>query len=176
MLLVLALTGNMIHEALGGNPSIVNYVMFVAVFSMLSLLYLIPATISEGFQFHSMLPVGIDALNVLFTFIGGVALAAYLGANNCSDSVSASLLQLPRRHPDPLQNYTKSNLVTAGSDDNMKRCREAQASTAFLWFAFATFTASLGFGFLNRGSSSVNMRVGGGGIRRGPSMTQTSRV
>jgi len=158
--LIMALVGNMIHDAFGGNPSIVNYVMFVAVFSMLSLFYLIPATVSEGFQLHGLLPVLVDALNMLFTFVGGVALAAYLGANNCSDT-----------------NFTKTNFVTAGAVDTQKRCREAQASTAFLWFAFACFTASMVWSFLHRGAGSgVNMRIGTGGIRRGPSMSQTSRA
>ena len=90
----MALVGNMIHEAIGGNPSIVNYVMFTAVISMASLFYLIAATVSEGFAIHGMLPVLVDAINVLFTFIAGVALAAYLGANNCSDSVRIVLLDL----------------------------------------------------------------------------------
>jgi Membrane-associating domain len=83
----MALTGNMIATALGGNPSIVNYVMFTAVFSMLSLIYLIPASVSEGFAIHGMLPVIADGLNVLFTFVAGVALAAELGVNNCANSV-----------------------------------------------------------------------------------------
>ena len=60
----------------------------------------------------------------------------------------------------------------------MKRCREAQASTAFLWFLFACYVASLVFSFLGRGSvgGGFNMRVGTSGIRRGPSMSQTSRA
>jgi len=159
VLLILALTGNMIHEAFGGNPSIVNYVMFTAVFAMLSLFYLIPATLSEGFQLHGMLQVLVDGLNVLFTFVGGVAMAAYLGVGNCADN-----------------NYTKHNLVTAGSPDNMKRCSEAQASTAFLWFAFICFTASAVWSFMHRGSSMTSLRIGAPGIRRGPSMSQTSHA
>ena len=88
----MALVGNMIHEAIGGNPSIVNYVMFVAVISMLSLFYLIAATISEGFVIIPILPVVLDALNTLFFLIGGIALAAYLGVHSCGNIVSISAI------------------------------------------------------------------------------------
>ena len=89
-LLIMALVGNMIHEAVGGNPSIVNYVMFVAVISMLSLFYLIAVTFSEGFVIIPILPVIVDALNTLFFLIGGIALAAYLGVHSCGNIVSFS--------------------------------------------------------------------------------------
>lgn len=78
----------MIHDATNGNPSIVNYVMFVAVFSMLSLIYLIASTVSDSAVIMPILPMVIDGLNVLFFVIGGIALAAYLGAHSCSNSVS----------------------------------------------------------------------------------------
>lgn len=51
----------------------------------------------------------------------------------------------------------------------MKRCREAQASTAFLWFGFVAFAASFFFSFAAGRSAGVNMR----GVRRGgPAMSQ----
>ena len=84
----MALVGNMIHDAIGGNPSIVNYVMFVAVISMLSLFYLIAATVSEGFVIIPILPVIVDGINMLFFLIGGIALAAYLGVHSCGNVVS----------------------------------------------------------------------------------------
>lgn len=83
----MALVGNMIATAFAGNPSIVNYDMFVAVFGMLSLFYLIPATFNEGFQFHPALMVGLDVLNTLFFLIGGIATAAYLGVHSCGNAV-----------------------------------------------------------------------------------------
>jgi hypothetical protein len=64
--------------------------------------------------------------------------------------------------------YTHSNHITNGSHNTEKRCREAQASTAFLWFGWAAFVASLIFSVLG-GRGNVNMR---GGIRRGPAMSQ----
>lgn len=87
-LLIMALVGNMIATSYAGNPSIINYDMFLAVFAMLSLLYLIPATIKEGFQGHPLLMVALDALNAIFFFCGAVAMAAYLRVHSCSNSVS----------------------------------------------------------------------------------------
>ncbi|KAF2138529.1 uncharacterized protein K452DRAFT_290665 [Aplosporella prunicola CBS 121167] len=145
-LLIMSLIGNMIATAYSGNPSIVNYSMFVAVFAMLSLFYLIPATLKEGLGVPVVV-IALDVLNTIFFLCGGIALAAYLGCHSCSN-----------RH------YTATNSVTRGSPDKEGRCREAQASTAFLWFGFAAFAASSVFSFL-QSRGSVNMR---GGIRRGP--------
>lgn len=84
----MALVGNMIADANGGNPSIVNYVMFVSVFGMLSLFYLIAGTISEAFAVSPIFMIVADALNTLFFLIGGIALAAYLKVHSCHNSVS----------------------------------------------------------------------------------------
>jgi len=156
--LILALTGNMISNAIGGNPSIVNYVMFVAVFSILSLIYLIAMTVNEGFIIIPWLPLAVDALNTFFFLIGGIALAAEMHVGNCGDP-----------------NYTDNNNVTSGSYDNGKRCHEGQAVCAFLWFGFACYLASLiisGFG----SSGGANLRGGLGGIRRGGNAPAMSTV
>jgi len=153
-LLIMALVGNMIANAFSGNPSIVNYDMFVAIFSMLSLFYLIPATFKPDLSFHPMLMVGLDLLNTLFFLIGGIATAAELGVHSCSNN-----------------KYIHTNKVTNGAANAGKRCHEAQASTAFLWFGFAAYAASTVLsGLQSRGGGGINMR---GGIRRGgPSMSQ----
>jgi len=148
-LLIIALVGNMIADAIKGNPSIVNYDMFAAVFAMLSLFYLIPATFNEGFMFHPMLMVGLDVLNTLFYFIAGTATAAYLGVHSCGNA-----------------NYTHHNFVTNGSVNTSKRCHEAQASTAFFWFGFAAFAASAVISALQ--SRSVGGTSSFGGSHRGP--------
>jgi len=155
-LLIMALTGNMIASATGGNPSIVNYVMFVSIISMASLFYLILVSVKEDFAMHPMLPVAVDGINILFTVIGGIALAAYLGVGNCGNAA-----------------YVNFNSVTSGSYNNTKRCQEAQADTAFLWFLFAAYVGSLVYSLISGGGSGVTMRGGRGGIRRGgPSMSQ----
>ncbi len=84
----MALVGNMIQEAVGGSPSIINYCMFVAVFGMLSLFYLIAGTIVEAFAISPYFMLAADALNVLFFLVGGIALAAELGVHSCGNHVS----------------------------------------------------------------------------------------
>ena len=84
----MALVGNMIADAIGGNPSIVNYVMFVSVFGMLSLFYLIVGTINDTFAISPFFMLAADALNTIFFFVGGVALAAYLNVHSCHNHVS----------------------------------------------------------------------------------------
>lgn len=84
--LIMALIGNVIHEAFAGNPSIINYVIFVSVFAFVSLLYLIGAAIMESFAIPLAMVV-LDALNTLLFLIGGIALAAYLGVHSCGNRV-----------------------------------------------------------------------------------------
>ena len=83
----MALTGNMIHDATKGNPSTINYVMFVAVFGMLSLIYLTLATVNEGFAVSPFFMLAADALNTLFFLVGGIALAASLNVHSCGNAV-----------------------------------------------------------------------------------------
>ncbi|PNS19127.1 hypothetical protein CAC42_1863 [Sphaceloma murrayae] len=154
-LLVLALVGNMIASAFAGNPAIINYDMFVAVFSMLSLLYLIPAAIKESFA-SPLIMLVLDVLNALFYFCGAVATAAYLGARSCNNNA-----------------YTSSNFITNGSTNTASRCRKAQASTTFLFFNFFLFAASAVLSALQGKNEGMNLRGGMGGIRRGgPAMSQ----
>jgi len=80
-------SGNIIATSFAGNPSLINYDMFVAVFGMLSLFYLIPATLKESFQGHPLLMVALDTLNSLFFFCGAIAMAAELHVHSCSNSV-----------------------------------------------------------------------------------------
>ena len=84
----MALVGNMIAEAKSGNPSIINYSMFVSVFGMLSLFYLIAGTINEAFAISAFFMVIADALNTIFFLVGGIALAAYLKVHSCGNHVS----------------------------------------------------------------------------------------
>lgn len=91
-LLILALTGNMIANAYAGNPSIINFTMFCAVFALLSLLYLTAASLREGLAGHPLIVVGVDALNTLFFFCAAVALAKGLGVHKCGNHVCSLFL------------------------------------------------------------------------------------
>ncbi|KAM5446895.1 hypothetical protein MaudCBS49596_006295 [Microsporum audouinii] len=83
--IVMALIGNMIDDALNGSASVVNYNMFVPAFIMLSLIYLIPASISDTVMFHPILMFIIDALCCLFAFCGAIALPAKQHVHSCSN-------------------------------------------------------------------------------------------
>jgi len=85
-LIVMALVGNMIATSFRGNSAMVNYDMFVAVFGMLSLLYLIPTTFLDSFSVP-IVNIALDVLNVLFWFCAAVATAAYLGVHSCNNAV-----------------------------------------------------------------------------------------
>jgi hypothetical protein len=151
ILIIMSIVGNMIASAFAGNPSLINYDMFVAAFSMLSLIYLGVCAFNDSFMGHPIIPITLDLLNVLFLFCAAVAMAAELGAHSCSN-----------------KSYTTTNHITNGAHDTAGRCREAQAATAFFWFAFAVWTVSFVFSLLSGGGSGVNMRMG----RRGPAMSQ----
>ena len=167
----MALVGNMIHDAYAGNPSIINYCMFVAVFSMLCLIYLIAGTISEGLAGHPIIMVTVDALNTLFFLVGGIALAAYLNVHSCGNEVNRTPVPHIGQILTRLQGYVKSNGITNGSHNPSKRCHEAQATCAFLWFGFVAYMASLVFSALATRGGGANLRSGG--IRRGgPAMSQ----
>ena len=83
----MALVGNIIADAFSGNPSVINFDMFVAVFSMLSLFYLILAAWTESAPGHPIIPLALDVLNTLFFFCGAVAMAAKLHVHSCDNKV-----------------------------------------------------------------------------------------
>lgn len=87
----MALTGNMIHEAVGGSPSIINYGMFVAVFAMLALIYLTIGTVNEAFSISPFFMLAADALCTLLFLIGGIAFAAELGTHSCGNKARTKL-------------------------------------------------------------------------------------
>lgn len=154
-MLVMALVGNMIADSFGGNnPATVNYAIFTSTFSLLTLFYLIPASMSSAWVIHPVIMIVVDALNAIFFLAGGIALAADLHVHSCSN-----------------QAYLRSNEITRGAADREKRCREAQASTAFLWFAWAGYTTSFVVSFfLARSTTRTRGRTAS--ARPRPAMTQ----
>jgi len=150
--IVLALTGAIVAATPGPDPAIVNFDLFVAVFAMLSLIYLCLATWNPNFEFHPAIMLLLDGLNVLWFFCGAVATAAILGVRSCSS-----------------EDYLKNNQITKGGPNRSNRCRESQASTAFLFFGFFAFVANFVLTFLDS-RGRVNLR--GAGSTSSPSMTQ----
>jgi len=145
VVIIMSLIGNVIAMAFAGNPSLINYDMFVAAFALLSLIYLGLVAWKEAFTGHPILPVVLDVLNVLFLFIAAVATAAELHVHSCSNDA-----------------YTMHNHLTNGAHDRKGRCQELQAATAFFWFLFALWCASLFFSLLGARGGGVNLR---GGLR-----------
>ena len=85
--LITALVGNAIAEAFAGNPSSVNYAIFVAVFSWLVLFFGFAAAFISSLAIPMVL-FALDGLAALLTFIAGVVLAAKLGVHSCGNQVS----------------------------------------------------------------------------------------
>ncbi|KID76372.1 uncharacterized protein G6M90_00g075550 [Metarhizium brunneum] len=140
-LLITALIGNVIASNNNGQMATINFTMFVAALSWVANLYGVAAAIISSLSMVIVLLV-LDGLATLFTFINAIVLAAKLGAPNCGNLRNASL---------------SSSWIGWGSSDNEKRCREIQASTAFMWFLWACFCVSLFF--------TVREARGGGGLR-----------
>jgi len=88
-LLITALVGNVIAEAFAGNPSAINFAMFVAVLSWIGVIYGFAASIIDSLAIKVVLLV-LDGLNVVFTFVAGVVLAAKLGVHSCGNKVGIS--------------------------------------------------------------------------------------
>jgi hypothetical protein len=70
--------------------------------------------------------VALDGVTLILFFSGAIAMSAGLGVHSCKND-----------------SYTTSNGITNSSPNTKVRCREAQAVTAFLWFQFIAFGASL---------------------------------
>lgn len=147
--IVTALMGNNIARAYHGTASIINYSLFVGVWWLFTLLYFLPTAFIDKFSIP-IVDMTLDALSVIFGFCAAVALPSYIGAHSCSNSA-----------------YTHSNHVLNSSANTEQNCRQAQATTAFLWFGWAAFVASLLFNFMNGRASGANLR----GPRR-PAMSQ----
>lgn len=150
-IIVTALMGNNIARAWAGTHSIINYSLFVGVWWLFTLLYFLPTSFIDKFSIP-IVDIALDALSVIFGFCAAVALPAYIGAHSCSNS-----------------NYTRSNSVLNSSPDTEKNCRQAQATTAFLWFGWAAFVATLLVNIMNGRGSGANLRSA---RRPGPAMSQ----
>jgi len=147
VLLITALIGNVIASNNDGHMAAINFTMFVAVLSWLAVIYGLVASFFTSLAIPVAL-LALDGAAALFTLIDGIVLAAKLKAVDCS-------------HP-----HQGPGWIGFGSADDGKRCREIQASTAFVWFLFVSFAASLALAFLGF------RRMGGSARSSGPGMSQ----
>jgi len=114
--IVLGLSGALVaSQPTGGSPSQINYAVFTAVFALLTWFWIMPTSIlapdTLGSPFICLI---LDAVNALFFFAGGIALAVAIRVRSCTNEI-----------------YLHTNRFVAGET---RRCSELQALTAFMWF------------------------------------------
>ncbi|KAK4164836.1 marvel domain-containing protein [Cladorrhinum sp. PSN259] len=153
LIILTGLIGNVIAtniSAAASATAAINFTMFVIVLSWLAAIYGIVMlyVVRLGSGIPLLVNLGLDAASTLFTFVAAVVLAAKLKVVNCNNTAGRS-----------------PTWIAYGSADNEKRCREVQASTAFMWFLFATFTVGLVM-------SLLGFKRGSGSVRTGPTMSQ----
>ena len=139
-LLITALIGNVMASNRNGHMKGLNFTMFVAALSWISLIYGFVAAFVESFAIPIAMLI-LDGLTALFTFINAIVLAALLGGVNCSNF-----------------SHKGSGWIGFGSSNTEKRCREIQASTAFMWFLWVTVSAALALAFMSFRRISVGGR------------------
>ncbi|KAL7948913.1 putative non-classical export protein Nce102 [Trichoderma barbatum] len=159
-LLITALIGNVIAANVNGDMKTVNFTMFVAALSWVALLYGLFAVFVQSLA----LPVALlllDGLATLFTFICAIVLAAELRAPNCGNISGAHL---------------PSDWIGFGSHHDERRCREIQASTAFMWFLWANFCLILLITVMDAksGGFSPSIRTSRSSRSSRPAMSQIS--
>ncbi|TFB02046.1 Non-classical export protein 2 [Trichoderma ghanense] len=158
-LLITALIGNVIASNVNGHMVTVNFTMFVAALSWVALLYGLLAIFIESIAVPSALLI-LDGLATLFTFICAIVLAAELRAPNCGN--------IPGQH-------LPSGWIGFGSPGHDEtRCREIQASTAFMWFLWACFMLILFLTWRDARSSGFtgSMRTSRSSRSSRPAMSQ----
>ncbi|KAM7200150.1 Marvel domain containing protein [Rhypophila sp. PSN 637] len=150
IVILTALIGNVIAtnwNAAGSATAAINFSMFVIVVSWLASIFGLAATFLDRIAIPVAL-LGMDALATVFTFIDAIVLSAKLGAVNCA-----------------APGIRDGSWIAYGTPNTEKRCREIQASAAFMWFLFALFAVTLFFEFMS-------FRRSGGSVRSGPGMSQ----
>lgn len=146
-LLITALIGNVIASNVNGHMVTLNFTIFVAALSWVALLYGLFAIFIESIAVPFAL-LFLDGWATLFTFICAIVLAAELRAPNCGNIPHQGL---------------PADWIGFGSHHNEKRCREIQASTAFMWFLWACFCPILFLTVMDARSGGFS--VGGGSSR-----------
>ncbi len=151
-IILTGLIGNVIaqdHNASTSARAAVNFTMFVIALSWLVCLYSIVATVVSSLGKPLILAV-LDVLGIIFTFLSAVILAARIGKTNCSNTTDRP-----------------ANWIAYGSGNAEHRCRELQASDAFMWFLFATLCGGLFFSLTEMRGNPM------GGLRSSrPAMSQ----
>ena len=122
--IIMGLAGSLAstHKKGHYNPQ-VSYAVFCGAWSCLfGVFYPVLANFIEAIAFPIVILI-IDFISWVLTLAGGAALATAIRCHSCGN-----------------MDYVNSNKVTQGSKG---RCRKAQATTAFLFFANFSFLATM---------------------------------
>jgi len=94
-----------------------------------------------------------DAIASFFLVAGGIAYAVTIKVGSCNDFGYLANHKNPFLvSPDKIfTGDSVGSIEDQAEADVTGRCRETQASTAFIWFAFAAFLGSIVFHFLSGG-------------------------
>ncbi|CEI66863.1 hypothetical protein FVEN_g8516 [Fusarium venenatum] len=156
-ILLTALIGSVISsniDAIGSATAAVNFIMFVAVVCwivcIIGLLSFFVSALDKP-----LLQLPLDAIAVLFTFIGAIVLAAKLRVVSCGEINPKAL---------------PTDWIAWGSASDEGRCRRLQASTVFIWFLFACVSGSLFLTIRNARNTYGSLRS----AASRPSMSQIS--
>ncbi|KAM3081011.1 hypothetical protein ACMFMG_004971 [Clarireedia jacksonii] len=110
---------------------------------------------------QGIIMLALDGIAAFFLLAGGIAYAATIKVGSCSDV--AGYLQYHDNPFAPSKDKTYDGVTDvkkyakAVLDDATTRCRETQASTAFIWFLAACFVGTFAMTLLGRkrGSNSI---------------------
>lgn len=132
-----ALFSSVIAGAFAGNPSIINFAIFVCVLSWITCIGGMIGAFDEKYLVP-MIVLVLDTTTTILSLITGIVLAAKLTAHSCGDT-----------------QYIFSNSLTNGSFDPGRRCHELQAATVFMWFLFISLLGSLVLDIINGSKTST---------------------
>ena len=130
-IVIIGLTGDIISTSFWnqvprgpGNPAQINFAMFIGAWTLLCELAFFPIIFwgDNTDEIYLYITLGLDSLSAVFCMCGGIALAAAMNIHSCAD-----------------WSYTNGNSITQGSSNQERRCRDAQATTAFIWLDFILF-------------------------------------
>jgi hypothetical protein len=125
----LGLTGSLAATTVTHHNPQVSFCVFACAWGILSSAFYGVVAFFVSFLASPLFLAIFDFMNFVFTFAGATALAVAIRCHACTN-----------------KDYVDNNKVTQGSKD---RCRKAQASVAFLYFAVFLFLFSLVMQCLN---------------------------
>ena len=109
IVLITALVGNVIADAFAGNPSSVNFAIFVAALDWVVIIIAVIATFVSALS-NPIILMAIDGVALFFNFVAGVLLAAKLGVHSCGNKVS---LEISKSRKSDVNKDRNTSLETA---------------------------------------------------------------